>query len=392
MSALRAVHAVDAADGTATRRLDQTMAAAVGASRVFALAQTIAITRSVRGRVRNPRVLAAGVTALAAHTAWASRRGWQRGSIRDRTIASSDAVAQCFALVVEAASWGSRAIPADARWSETFGAVLTSWNSFEDPSSRTTVPALLGWLGTYAVVTGGRSSNGIPPTGQRINEATGHTTLTMAGRVLGRELVAQAAELDAARHEAVTQAERLAAVRERHHQQRIVHDSALQVLEAIAGGWEIDDALLEQRIEYEIARLERLLGEGVLDADDLGEALSGLASTFARLGLQVDLDVSGLGAAGPGRRNDALASATHEALMNVLKHADVRVACVRASADDAQITIEITDRGSGFDPEARYDGFGLSESIRGRMRDVAGTARIRSSAEGGTSVELRAPR
>jgi signal transduction histidine kinase len=386
------VSAAEGVAGSATRRLDHTMAAAVGASRVFALAQTVAITWSVRRRVRHPRVLAFGVAGLAAQSAWATGRGWRRGSIRDRAVASSDAVAQCAALAVEAASWGSRAIPAQARWSETLGAVLTSWLPFEDPSPRATASSLLGWLGTYAIVTSGGSQPGMNVTAQRINEATGHATLTMAGRALGLQLVAQAAELDAARSEAVEQAERLAAARERHHQQRIVHDSALQILETIAGGWDVDDAFLAGRIDYEIARLERLLGEPALDGHGLAEALSGLVSKFALMGLHVDLDVSELRGPSPEICNEALVGATHEALTNVFKHAGVKQARVRAASGDPGITISIADDGRGFNPETRHHGFGLDESIRGRMHDIQGTAKVSSAPCHGTLVELRAPR
>jgi hypothetical protein len=385
----RDVTSLPAGAGNASRRLDQTMAAAVGASRVFALAQTVAITRSIRGRVRHPRVLAAGVAGLVAQSAWAARRGWKQGSIRDRTIASSDAVAQCFALAVEAASWGSRSIPAEARWSETFGAVLTSWTSFEDPSPRATATSLLGWLGTYAIATGGRTAQSTPQTGQRVNEATGHATLTMAGRALGLQLVAQAAELDAARETAVEQAQSLAAARERQHQQRIMHDSALQILETVAGGWDVDDVLLVQRIDYEIARLERLLGTPKAGARGLAEALAALVATFALVGLAVDLDLSELHGRGPESCSEALASATHEALMNVVKHAQVHEARVRASGGADEIRIVIADDGRGFDPDPRTDGFGLNESIRGRMRDIGGSATVSSGPERGTLVELR---
>jgi hypothetical protein len=377
------------AGGSAAQRLDHTMAAAVGASRVFALAQTVAIARSVRGRVRHPRLLAAGVAGLVAQSVWAAQRGWRRGSIRDRTIASSDAIAQCFALAVEAASWGSRSIPADARWSETFGAVVTSWLPFEDPSPRAAAASLVGWLGTYAIVTGSGTRPGKVVAGQRINEATGHAALTMAGRRLGLQLVAQAAELDAARGEAVAQAHRLAAERERHHQQRIVHDSALQILETVAGGWEVDDTLLAQRIDYEISRLERLLGEPTLGAHGLADVLGALVTKFALIGLHIDLDTSELRVSGHETCTEALASATHEALMNVYKHAQVDQARVRASSGDTEIRISIADSGRGFDPETCHDGFGLTESIRGRMRDVGGTATVSSRPSRGTLIDLR---
>jgi signal transduction histidine kinase len=377
---------------SATTRLDRTMSGAVGASRIFALVQTVGITRSIRTRVPHPRVLAVGVAGLGAQSVWAAWRGLQRGSIRDRTIASSDAVTQCVALVVEAASWGSRIIPSDARWSETFGAVVTSWLGFEDPSPATTGAALAGWLGTYALTTGGRAPAESAATGTRVNEANSHAALTMAGRALGRQLVAQASELDDARADAITQAQRLAAAHERRHQHRVIHDSALQILEAIAGGWELDDDLLVARLDYEIARLRGLLEAPGSATTDLAGGLAALVVRFSRDGLAVDLDDTSLDRSARSAGAEALISATHEALTNVAKHAGVGRAHVHATSTASEIVIRVTDTGQGFDPAQPRAGFGLDESIRGRMRDVGGGTTVTSSPGRGTVIELRTAR
>jgi signal transduction histidine kinase len=377
---------------SAMARLDRTMAGAVGASRIFALVQTVGITRSIRRRVRHPRVLAAGVAALGAQSVWAAWRGWQRGSIRDRTIASSDAVTQCAALLVEAASWGSRVIPSDARWSETFGAVVTSWVGFEDPARATTGSALAGWLGTYALTTGGRAPAGSAATGTRINEANSHAALTMAGRALGRQLVAQASELDDARADAVAQAQHLAAAHERRRQHRVIHDSALQILEAVAGGWELDDDLLEARLDYEIARLRGLLEAPGAVTTDLAGGLAALVVRFSRDGLAVDLDDTDLDRSARSAGAEALVSATHEALTNVVKHAGVGRVHVHAMSTTSEIVIRVTDTGRGFDPAQPCAGFGLDESIRGRMREVGGGTAVTSSPGRGTVIELWTPR
>lgn len=386
------MNAVATVEGGAVRRLDQTIAAAVGASRVFALAQTVAIARTLRPRVRHPKVLAAGVVGLAAQSVWAAQRGVRRGTVRDRSLAVSDALTQCGALLVEAASWGSRSIPADARWSETLGAVLASWSPFEDPAPAIVGSSLLGWLGTYAVSTGGPTADRRGTTGQRINEANGHVALTMVGRAFGNQLVGQAAELDAARADAVEQAERLAEARERDRQHRIIHDSALQILEAIAGGWELDDELLDRRLAYEINRLRRVLEETARDPRGLDELLAALVPEFAPLGLAVVLDTTGLGSTVPGPMAEALADATHEALMNTLKHAAIDRAEVRATSGSGETRIRIVDAGRGFDTERPRAGFGLSESIEGRLRDIGGTATVTSSPAAGTHIDLRVAR
>ena len=64
----------------------------------------------------------------------------------------------------------------------------------------------------------------------------------------------QAGALDEAPGQAVEQAERIATEQERHRHTLPVHDASLQVLEAVAGGWELDDEDLFRRIDFETAR------------------------------------------------------------------------------------------------------------------------------------------
>jgi signal transduction histidine kinase len=269
---------------------------------------------------------------------------------------------------------------------------VTSWLGFEDPAPTTTATALAGWLGTYTLSTGGHTPTGSGSTGTRVNEANSHAALTMAGRALGRQLVAQASELDDARADAVTQAQQLAAVHERRRQHRVIHDSALQILEAIAGGWEVDDDLLEARLDYEIARLRGLLEAPGAATTDLAGGLAALVVRFSRDGLAVDLDDTDLDRSARSAGAEALISATHEALTNVVKHAGVTRVRVHATSSPSEIVIRVTDSGRGFDLAQPRAGFGLDESIRGRIRDVGGGTTVTSSPGRGTVIELRTPR
>jgi signal transduction histidine kinase len=381
-----------APEGEATLRLDHTMAAAVGASRVFVLLQSVGISWTLRRRVPRPHVLAAGVAALAGHTAWAAQRSWRRGSIRDRTVALSDGVAQCFALAIEAGSWGTRTLPDDPRWSETFGAVVTSWLAFEEPSLFVNAGSLLAWIATYVATSSSRSATGtLVARGKRINEVTGHVAFSGVGRLLGRQLLGQATELDTARAAAIVEAERLATEVERHRQHRMIHDSALQILEAVAGGWDLDEQLLRRRIDYETERIRRVVNAAGEMARPLAEQLDALVETFALLGLEVQLETSAARAPISQRGADALGDATHEALMNVHKHAAVQTVTVRAATEEAGTEVRVTDRGRGFDPTRPRLGFGLTESIEGRMRDAGGGATVWSAPGAGTDVRLWVP-
>ncbi|GAA1055500.1 hypothetical protein GCM10017608_29240 [Agromyces luteolus] len=98
-----------------------------------------------------------------------------------------------------------------------------------------------------------------------------------------------------------------------------------------------------------------------------------------------------LAAVGP-RRRAAIEAAVAQCLMNVARHAgvdDVEVALGRA---DGEVTIVVVDDGRGFDPErVPDDRIGLRTSIRGRIEQEGGRARIWSRPGVGTTVMLAVP-
>jgi signal transduction histidine kinase len=65
---------------------------------------------------------------------------------------------------------------------------------------------------------------------------------------------------------------------------------------------------------------------------------------------------------------------------------------MRAVADAAEFTVTVRDHGAGFDDEQSTTHFGVANSIVGRMREVGGDARVRSSPGNGTLVTLTIPR
>jgi len=64
---------------------------------------------------------------------------------------------------------------------------------------------------------------------------------------------------------------------------------------------------------------------------------------------------------------------------------------VTATGDDGAVRVTVTDRGQGFDSRARRGGFGINQSIRGRMRAAGGEGHVRSWVGEGTEVELEWP-
>jgi signal transduction histidine kinase len=198
----------------------------------------------------------------------------------------------------------------------------------------------------------------------------------------------EGSELDRAKAESATRAERLSVERERNRQHRLLHDSALQTLEAIAGGL-VDPDSVRDRARGEANRLRQALA-GIQPEDGLDEALSLLATEFADQGLQVNYSTSGV-ADLPTEVTVVLSEAAREALHNVLKHAGTPNVVVRGVADNGGVKVTVRDHGVGFDPTEREAGFGLRQSVTARIAEVGGTVSVWSEPGRGTRVTLWAP-
>lgn len=168
-----------------------------------------------------------------------------------------------------------------------------------------------------------------------------------------------------------------------------VHDSVLQTLALIQRN--PDDprrvATLARRQERELRALlypDREPAEG----GTLADAVEAAAAEIEELhGVRVD--VVRTGDAPLDERTRVLVLAAREAMTNAAKHSGVDDVSVFMEASDARIALYVRDRGAGFDPAAiAADRRGISDSIRGRMERVGGTATIVSSPGDGTDVEL----
>lgn len=173
-----------------------------------------------------------------------------------------------------------------------------------------------------------------------------------------------------------------------------LHDSVLQTL-----------ALIQQRSApgSEVARIargqERELREWLFRAADGGmtapkeTALEELRAHAAALedAHAVRFEIVGVGA--EVVVPEPIVAAAREAMLNAAQHAGGDVT-VYAEVSPVRISIDVTDRGPGLDPDRLPEGrMGVRDSIVGRMARAGGTAKIVPGPGGsGTSVRLEMPR
>lgn len=187
---------------------------------------------------------------------------------------------------------------------------------------------------------------------------------------------------------------------ERREQERMLHDTILNTLTALArpdGG----AANVVGQCKDDVALIERMLG----DPDDLAaatwspvnfllSAIEDVAGKMPSRGLNVRVEASDPARpvpAVPARIVRAAAYAVREALMNVVRHARTDEAVVAVDrTEDGGLQITVRDQGKGFDLD-RIDParLGVRRSIIDRVADQGGQAWIKSAPGEGTVVTLR---
>ena len=189
---------------------------------------------------------------------------------------------------------------------------------------------------------------------------------------------------------------------ERAQQHRMLHDTVLQTLEAMALS---DTSNAEERL-VEMQRLARAQAMEIRQtiesaeseraeagARPLGEKLAALAAEMARDGLRAQLVVAELDDDTLSEvRQIAIRDAVREAMRNTMKHSGTDRVVVRVEERDGGIAVITRDHGSGFSAVYHPAGFGISESITARLAEVGGTSLVESGlAGGGTRVTLWVP-
>ncbi|RKT77808.1 histidine kinase/DNA gyrase B/HSP90-like ATPase [Terracoccus luteus] len=232
------------------------------------------------------------------------------------------------------------------------------------------------------------------------------TANTVTNSILGLLLggcIGYCVDLARESHEALREAMRRDAARaERDRLARTVHDGVLQTLAYInrravdLGG----EAVTLGAMAAEQERILRtLVGQG--DLGEVDRAMTGATDLRATLrhverpGVQLVSPAEPITL--PRRVADEVAAAVEAALDNVRKHAgDEARAWVLLDDDGRTVSVTIRDSGTGLaegrlEQAAGQGRLGVASSIRGRLDDLGGSARISSVPGHGTTVELRVP-
>ncbi|HEY6493848.1 MAG TPA: ATP-binding protein [Trebonia sp.] len=211
------------------------------------------------------------------------------------------------------------------------------------------------------------------------------------------------ADLDLADRAARAQYAVLSRNIERGEHERLLHDTVLNTLTALARrGGERSEVMT--RCRQDVALMEAALGADEVDpdaaraADDLRGHLRAVVAGMRARGLTVHCAADdAAGAAVPARVGAALANVVREALSNVATHAgtgEAWVSLLRPEPERGSGAVEIVvrDRGAGFDL-ARVDQtrLGLRRSISERTAECGGHASIESEPGRGTVISLSWP-
>jgi signal transduction histidine kinase len=181
-----------------------------------------------------------------------------------------------------------------------------------------------------------------------------------------------------------------------------LHDTVAQSLMAaralIADGGDADSALAElvSEAEEQVRAVMARTRPPALRDGDLARAIAGLRDDLAnRYGLRVAVSWPDEAYPLPLVTAVTVYRFFQEALLNVVKHADVDDARADLWVDDDFVVAVVSDDGPGFDPaevrseRGRHVGLGL---LRERARLVGGSLDVASWPALGTTLTLRLPR
>lgn len=142
----------------------------------------------------------------------------------------------------------------------------------------------------------------------------------------------------------------------------------------------------------DIRRLSTSLRPSMLDHMGLLPTLEWyFRDVTARTNLRINFEHEGTDSTVHPEVNIAAYRIIQEALTNVVRHAGVGQATVRVEIGRASMSLEIEDRGRGFDPKKVPERASGLSGIVERTRDLGGTTSIRSAPGQGTRIVVSLP-
>ncbi|HEX4399805.1 MAG TPA: sensor histidine kinase [Galbitalea sp.] len=215
-------------------------------------------------------------------------------------------------------------------------------------------------------------------------------------------------QLEAAQEELAVLSRGAGVASERERLAREIHDTIAQdltglVLTAQRGLRELDEGntaaarrqldVLEENARNALTETRALVASGAavgVDGGGLAIALRRLAERFEReTGIAVSVEADDT-ATLDRDREVVLLRCAQEALANVRKHSSADAAALTLAVRDSEVSLSISDDGSGFDPEAPSSGFGLT-GLRKRLTLARGNLDVTASPGGGTTLIATLP-
>jgi PAS domain S-box-containing protein len=256
----------------------------------------------------------------------------------------------------------------------------------------------LGFVGTSADVTERRrAEEALQELNETLEQRVAERTAEADRRA--RDLRRLATELSQAEH------------RERERLARILHDDLQQLLLAVKLRLPVLAGADPKKLPQHVDRLDELIGEcmstsrnltqelspPVIQRGSLVEVAEWLGTWFGeKHGLSVAVEAHNELPPMAEHLRVFLFQAVRELLMNAVKHSGSMEARVTLSSQDGNLTVQVEDGGSGFDPQAveqrlqRPEGFGLF-NVRERLEALLGRLEIQCTPEGGACFRLIVP-
>jgi signal transduction histidine kinase len=205
------------------------------------------------------------------------------------------------------------------------------------------------------------------------------------------------------------QAEETAVAEERHRLARELHDSVTQAIYSLtlfteaglrlirSGSYDRIEELLnhlndtsQQALREMRLMLHKLRPPDLEEEGLVGALQQRLDEVETRANVEVNLIVEGNLDDLPEAVEEQLYRIAQEALNNALKHSAASLLTVRISADDDDITLEISDDGKGFDVDAAQDAGGMGlQNMEERTEELDGEWTIESTVGEGTTISVQ---